>query len=295
VELRHLRYFIRAAELLHFTRAAEALYISQPTLSIHIQQLEEELGAELFARVGRKVRLTEAGELLLIRARQAMRELEAAAQEIDATTGLLRGSMSIAALPLYSSRLLPSWMTAFNSLHPNVHIKARSGSSDDIEAGILAGTIDLGFSIVPVEHPEINVRELFADDVVMVVSKDHPIARVKKLELGDLRTLPMALASPRIVASRLLRKYFDENAVVPNVVVEFDDGHALVEIAKMGSLVTFLPKSGVMEDPSILLLPLPDAGLRVTAAALWLYLSPAGKSFLEIATQEAKALQWTVS
>jgi len=81
VELRHLRYFIKAAELLHFTRAAEALYVSQPTLSVHIQQLEEELGTQLFARVGRRVQLTEAGELLLIRARQSVRAIEIAGED----------------------------------------------------------------------------------------------------------------------------------------------------------------------------------------------------------------------
>ncbi len=67
MELRHLRYFIRAAELLHFTRAAESLYISQPSLSVHMQQLEEELKTKLFDRVGRQVRLTDAGQVLLVR------------------------------------------------------------------------------------------------------------------------------------------------------------------------------------------------------------------------------------
>jgi DNA-binding transcriptional LysR family regulator len=78
MELRHIRYFIRAAELLHFTHAAESLYISQPTLSIHIQQLEEELAAPLFIRTGRQVRLTEAGQIFLVHAQQSVRALELA-------------------------------------------------------------------------------------------------------------------------------------------------------------------------------------------------------------------------
>ena len=75
MELRHIRYFLRAAELLHFTRAAESLYISQPTLSIHIQQLEEELNTQLFDRC-RQLRLTETGQVLLGHARNLIRELE---------------------------------------------------------------------------------------------------------------------------------------------------------------------------------------------------------------------------
>jgi len=75
MELRHLRYFARAAELLHFTHAAESLYISQPALSAHIHQLEEEVGAALFDRTGRKIVLTDAGQIFYDHARLALDKL----------------------------------------------------------------------------------------------------------------------------------------------------------------------------------------------------------------------------
>src|SRR5580692_2496904 len=103
MELRHLRYFIRAAELLHFTRAAESLYISQPSLSVHIQQLEEELKTKLFTRVGRHVQLTESGQVLLTSAKHAIGELETAGKQIEAMTGLLQGTLNLATVPLYGS------------------------------------------------------------------------------------------------------------------------------------------------------------------------------------------------
>src|ERR1700732_1907248 len=107
MELNHLRYFVRAAELLHFTRAAESLYISQPTLSIHIQQLEEEFGSPLFARIGRNVRLTQAGELLLEHSRNVIRELELAQQNITSLQGLLRGTLRIGSLLAFSLEMVP--------------------------------------------------------------------------------------------------------------------------------------------------------------------------------------------
>jgi len=287
VELRHLRYFIKAAELLHFTRAAEALFVSQPTLSTHIQQLEEELGTELFARVGRHVRLTEPGQLFLDHARLSVRELEVAGEEINAIKGLLRGKLHLSALPLFSSVYLPGWIAAFNAVHPDVHIQARSGSSEDIEAGVASGDFDLGFAILPVEHADLNTTELFSQEVVMVTSHKHPLAKKKKLEAADLHALPIAMASHRVAAAQLLHKYFEELGVQPNVVVEYDDAHALINIAKLGSLVTFLPMNYIV-DRELVSMQLPGKGLQFTSVAIWNHLTPAAKSFLEIATAAVK-------
>ena len=288
MELRHLRYFIKAAELLHFTKAAEALYISQPTLSVHIQQLEEELGTELFARVGRNVRLTEAGELLLVRAREAVRELELATEEIEAVTGLLRGTLNISALPLFSSTYLPGWITKFNSLHPQVLVKARSGASEDIETGLSVGTVDLAFTMLPLEHGELNFKELFSDEVLLAVSKKHPLAARKRLEPKDLHGLEIGMPSIRIATARLARKYFDELHVQPSVIVEFDDGNALVAIASLGSLAVVVPTAAYIKDPGIVYFPLPGKGIRYTAAAVWMRLSPAARAFLEVVVAESK-------
>src|ERR1700679_4286318 len=114
MELSHLRYFVRAAELLHFTRAAESLYISQPSLSIYMQQLEEEIGTPLFARVGRNVRLTEAGKLLRTHANKIIHEFEKAQQGIDDLKGLLRGTLRFGSLLAFSGEMVPIWLSTFN-------------------------------------------------------------------------------------------------------------------------------------------------------------------------------------
>lgn len=282
MELRHLRYFIRAAELLHFTRAAESLYISQPTLSIHIQQLEEELGAQLFARVGRNVRLTEAGELLLNRARQAVRELETAGEEIDAVKGVVRGNLSVAALPLHGSTLFPQWMFAFSARHPEVRIRARSGATEDIEAGIIAGTVDLGYSILPPEHPEISSQELLQDEIVLVLAPTHPFAKLKSVSIEQLDKLPMALTSPRVASTRGLIQYFANHSVQPDIVLEYDDGHALIAIARAGKLVTCLPRLAVQDVQGVKILPLPAEGQKIKTGAMWTHLSPAARAFLDV-------------
>lgn len=284
VELRHLRYFIRAAELLHFTRAAESLYISQPTLSVCIQQLEEEIGAPLFARIGRHVQLTEAGQLLLNRARQAVNELQTASDEIQAATELKSGRLKISALPLFSTTVLPVWITRFNALYPLVHIKARSASSEDIEAGLLSGVYNLGFSIAPTEHTDMQIRQLFNDEVVLVVSKKHPLAKLKRIELSDLNELPVAMHSYRVASARLVHKYLHDHGVQFKCVVEYDDGNALLKIAGEGNLATLLPRMGV-HDADLRTFSLPDGGIEIAAVAMYTHLNPAAKAFLAIAQE----------
>jgi LysR family cyn operon transcriptional activator len=289
VELRHLRYFIRAAELLHFTRAAESLYISQPSLSVHIQQLEEELNAKLFARGARNVRLTEAGQVFLKHAMRAVQELEVAGKEIDAMTGLLRGTLTLATVPLYGSKILPAWIGAFSLMHPDVHVRVRATLAEEIEVGLLAGIYDLGFSLAPPEHTELNTHELVADQIVIAVSRHHPLAKKEKLLPSDLNAVPMALPSHKISSMRLIGTYFEAIQISPNVVIEQDDGNALLELVKLGGFITFLPRLAIKDDPELHLLTLPAPGMAISFAAMWTQLNPAAAAFLAIASKSADA------
>ena len=288
MELRHLKYFMRAAEMSHFTKAAESLYISQPSLSVHIQQLEEELKTKLFARVGRNVRLTESGQILLKHAARAVKEIESAGQEIDATTGLLQGTLSIASLPLFASKYLPKIVHDFSLLHPHVRIKLKSGQSDDIEQELIDGSVDIGLSLLPAEHPEINTKELLTGQSVMLLSASHPLAKKKKLEPSDFESLPMAFPSHKISSSRPLAGYFEAIGVKPNVVVEQDDGHGLMSLVKFGNFVTFLPKYVAGEAPDLVYLSLPPPGITLSMGALWTQLSPAAAAFMEL----VNAAEW---
>src|ERR1700727_1464068 len=108
MELRHLRAFEAAARLLHFRRAAEELHLAQPSLSGQIAALEGELGTPLFDRIGRGVRLTDAGEELLPRARRILAEVEEAYRAVAAHSGLEGGRVRVGAPPTVGMRLLPA-------------------------------------------------------------------------------------------------------------------------------------------------------------------------------------------
>jgi LysR family cyn operon transcriptional activator len=202
-------------------------------------------------------------------------------------TGLLRGNLTLGTISLFGSRVLPPWIDAFSLLHPNVHIKVRAQRAEDIESGLLAGTVDLGFSLTPAEHPEINVKVIMTDEIGLIVAKDHPLAKKEKLEPADLMTVSMALPSHKISSSRPMGTYFETIGIAPNILIEQDDGHALLELVKLGGFATMLPKATTGGQPQLRVLDLPPPGIPINVGLMWTQLNAASGAFFEIATKAA--------
>lgn len=286
MELSHLRYFLRAAELLHFTHAAESLYISQPSLSIYMQQLEDEVGAALFARVGRNVRLTEAGKLLLVHSRKIIHEFENAQQGIDDLKGLLRGTLRFGSLLAFSLEMVPIWLSTFNKMHPQVHVICRTGPHSSLEELLLKGDVELVLAFLPIESTEIEYHELFTEEVVLVVPEDHELSRRQLVKLADLENIPLSLPSQQQNTRRLLDDLFIEYGVTPKIIAEVDDLHALLTMVKMGNAVSVLSRMAVGDARGVKCISFvggPEH--RLTAIAMWdkrTTLTPAAKAFLEV-------------
>ena len=228
------------------------------------------------------MRLTDAGQVLLVRARRAVCELECAEKEIESITGQLRGPLNLGTLPMYGSKALPSWIDAFNTLYPNVRIRVRAMRADEIEAGLIAGTIDLGFSLGPPEHSQLNSEELVSDQIVLIIANDHPLAQKKSLQAADFENLPLALPSNNISSTRAIGGFFEAINISPNVVSEHDDGHSLLELAKLGGLATLLPKAVLHHYEGLTIIPLPEPGVPISVAAMWTQLNPTTSAFLNL-------------
>jgi len=285
MELRHLGYFVRAAELLHFTRAAESLYISQPTLSVHIQQLEEEFGSPLFARIGRNVRLTEAGQILLDRSRNVIRELELAQQEISNLQGLMRGTLRIGALLAFSLEMVPVWLGVFTKAFPEVRVIVSTGTHHDLERGILDGNFELALSFLPVEADEMEHTKLFEEEVVMVISNDHPYSKHERITIKDLEHIPLVLPTRQTNTRRKLDEFLVEFEVRPKIVAEVDDLHALLTMVKIGGVATVLTRMAVAGTQDLTAIPFGKSTGKLIAVAMWdrrAQTTPAGQAFLKV-------------
>ncbi|MGA2991008.1 MAG: LysR substrate-binding domain-containing protein [Candidatus Korobacteraceae bacterium] len=299
MELRHLRYFIRAAEFLHFTRAAESLNVSQPTLSIHIQQLEEELQCSLFERAGRHVRhvrLTEAGSRLLQHARTALHELELGKQDLAELRGLLCGTLRFGWTHVFTPRLMSAALPAYTAEYPGVHVIMKLRRVVEIEHEILSGAIDLGLSWIPPESDEIEYEALFSDELALAVARRHPFAGRTEVSIRELDGLSLALPTSGTNSRRLLEIPLVKENVSPKVVVEIDDIPARLLFVETIGAATIVSRRAAENRPELKCLPITGAHLGRSAGVLkprGVRLSSAATAFVDtIKThfQEIKSL-----
>ena len=209
MELRHLRYFLAIADTLSFTRAAAALHLTQPTLSHQIKQLERDVGAPLFDRVGRSVRLTAPGRVFREHAERALQELKSASAALEELQGLMHGALKIGVFQSFNSSLLPPILGELCRALSCSAGDVRQLPTREMEALLLKGELDLGIAYMQPDSARILAEKLFDERMMLVVSEDHPYADRREIHLKQLADQPLALLERGIpveaVAARLVR------------------------------------------------------------------------------------------
>jgi LysR family cyn operon transcriptional activator len=241
MELRHLRYFLAVAETSHFRRAAESLHVSQPTLSQQIQQLEKELQTSLFDRIGKRIRLTVAGETFRLHAQRVLLELEEAQVALLELDGLKRGSLHVGVVQPLNTYLVPLIIARFTALHPGVFLSIEELNASQIEQELLRGRLNLGISFVSPSTDEIASEPLFEEELVLIVSSHHRLARRKLVAMKELNAEPLVLL-PTVFYPRQL---FDERArevgTRPTVAVEMNSIEGILAAIRRSGGATVLP------------------------------------------------------
>ena len=245
MELRHLRYFSVLAEELHFGRAARRLSISQPPLSVAIRQLEESVGARLFERNSKEVRLTHAGEALRISARRLLLQAEEAALEARDVAAGSAGRLRIGFVGAMLYRGLPQALRAFQARHPAVRITLAELNSGVQIAELLHDRLDLGFVHTSRMPPELQHRLLLAEPFVCCLPSGHALARKRVLAPAELRDQPFVLfsreASPDY-HERILSICADAG-FLPEVRHEVRHWLAVVSLVSQGMGVALVPQA----------------------------------------------------
>ncbi|RON01576.1 transcriptional regulator CynR [Pseudomonas brassicacearum] len=267
--LRHIRYLLAVAEHCNFTRAAEALHVSQPTLSQQIKQLEDSLGAPLFDRSGRTVRLTDAGEAYVRYARLALQDLEAAKRAMHDVQDLTRGSLRLAMTPTFTAYLIGPLLARFNSLYPGINLSVEEMTQDHIEAALAEDRLDIGIAFTGSHLADIDSQALFAETLSLVVSEVHPgFSRQQSLNAQALGQQSLVLLSGNFATRQHIDLYCRQQGIAPRIAIEANSISAIVEIVRRGSLATILPEAIARELPGLRPLALHPALPQRTVALL---------------------------
>ena len=194
MELQQLRYFVAVADRGTFTAAAQELHVAQPSVSKQVRKLEADLGAVLLERRKTGIALTAAGAILLPWARRVLADVDGARSEVAGLASLERGRLSVGATPSLSTVLLPRVLASFHGAHPGVTLAVVEAGSRDLVERLASGDLDLALVILPVPREELfDTLPLLREELVLAVSRRHPLASRKIVKVGELRGVPLVM------------------------------------------------------------------------------------------------------
>lgn len=294
IKLRQLEYFLAVAESLHFTNAAQSLHVTQPTLSHQIAELESRLGTPLLDRIGKRVRLTEAGTLFRGHASRALKELQAGGDALAELAGLARGELHVGIIQSFCVTLLPPILERFVRAYPNVRVRIDNIPARGIEEGLAGGRLDLGIAFAPTTLEETEAEPIVEEKLLLVASAKHPIAARRSCAMRLLDGQRMALLTPDFSTRQIIDGYLAAAGATPDVVCETNTIEVLFASIRSGELITILPEGAVTPERGIVALPLHDPTPVRVSALLWnrhTFRSQAARTFADMVRESFSGLQ----
>ncbi len=228
MEIKQLKAFVAIAEEKTFTAGAKRVNVTQAAVSMQIRQLEDEVGLPLFTRTPRRVILTEAGELLLDRARRILREHDAAKAELAEVAGAEYGRLRIgSASAMFATSQLPTILERLKKKFPNAEISVSSGTSKHLVDKILHGEMDIAFVSLPIETQNVQTELLYGDEVVAIAHPAHPNAEAKYISAAALAGENLILGEEGGNTRRMIDDFFAAANLKPNIVMELSRQEAI--------------------------------------------------------------------
>ncbi|WP_030774156.1 LysR family transcriptional regulator [Streptomyces sp. NRRL F-2664] len=273
MELRDIEIFLVLAEELHFGRAAQRLHVSQARVSQAVKKQERRIGAELFARTSRTVRLTEIGRQLRDDLQPVYAGLHASVQRAQLAARGITAQLRVALMPFNVADLHPYWKT-FRARHPHCGLQIRQATYTDPFGQLRSGAMDVLVAWLPVEEPDFTVGPvLCTDSRILAVAADHPFAQRESVPLELLADFPHGTANglPDYWEDSYLPFYTPRGRTIERLAsAASDNGDDLISYVGMGETIHAFPghvtRHWGMEN--IRWLPLPDMA-TLAFALVW--------------------------
>lgn len=285
-----LRYFLSAARHEHLGRAAEELELSQPALSRRILKLEEEIGVQLFDRVGRGVRLNAAGKLLLQRVERARSELEDGVRELQEQKSAQQKVVSIGYFATFGVRLVPELVKGFCALEPSVQFKLFEGPSPQLREQLLQGETDL---CVASQFPDASLawEPLFEEELLALVAPGHRLATRTSIDLTELADEPFVALKSGHGLRCTLEELCAEAGFAPRIKLEGHEVATLRGLVGAGFGVTLAPQREVAAPIQAVSIPIRTPRCQRTIGLSWRkgrWLAPKAQAFRDYMLKHAR-------
>lgn len=286
MDIRALRYFAETVKQASFTQAAEALFVTQSTISKMVRQLEEEIGAPLLVREGRTVRTTDVGQVVFERSQEVLASMHRISLEVQELVGLKRGTLTVGIPPMVNLIFTPV-VQRFRERHPGIALQLREDTGQAVERLVASGELEVGASILPVDHPVLRAQA-FGNYPLWVVGSARAAWRGRKtLPFAQLAQLPLLMLDEDFALTRRLRQAFQAAGLNPTIVAHSSHWDFLISMASAGLGNAILPDPLVKrintEDLSLTRLVKPE--LKWQLGHIWArerYLSHAARAWLDV-------------
>ena len=270
MDLRQLEYFVAVAEEANFTRAADRVHITQSGVSAQIRQFERELGADLFDRSGRMVRLTPAGAAALPHARTALAAADAVRHAIDDMNGLVRGRLRLGMITGCTVTPLFDALAAFHRRHPSIEIALAEDNSDVLIENVRAGTADIALVGAAGGIPEgLESLTIISEGLVAAVPADHRLAEHDTVALRRLSAYPLICLPLGTGIRSVLDQACAAAGVRPNIALQATAPGAVADLAARGLGVAILSASMAADFAGLRAVPIEEIEVPALLALVW--------------------------
>jgi len=268
MELRQLRYFIRAAELLNFTEAAEASFVTESTLSQQIKQLELELDALLFKREKKRVSLTEIGERFLPYAVRTVADADESVKLVKDLQQLRTGTLRIGCTYSFTIELARV-LLKFSKIYPDVNVSVERHTASVLIEKLYDHKLDLVICFEPQKTDNrLRIIHLFKTKLSVMVHHSHPLADAKSVTIDELNTYPVALPNGSLYSRMVLDHALNLQRKTITPQLEWNDVNLALRFLETGHWLTILPQTCLKNEEDFRTIPISDLNIQLKAVQL---------------------------
>lgn len=261
MNLNHLSYFRVLAKLEHYTQASDELSITQPSLSYAMSSLEKDLGTYLFEKQGRNVKLTKYGKIYFEYVDRALSELEKGEKKIRELTNEATGIIELGYIYTLGPSFIPSLIKEFTSIEENKKIKFSfgQGTTNSLIEELKSEKFDMIFCSYVENQEEIEFIPIANEELVVIVSNDHELAKKDKIDLIELDNYPFIGFGQKSGARPLIDGLFEKVNLTPNIICEVEEDNAIAGLVEINYGISIVPKIESLKHYNVKVLPITNS------------------------------------